>query len=220
MSSLLTSIGKLLNLKFLLITLSILLFLDIYFTFQLKETFWDNYQNHLNLKEIVTIIILYLVTLNIAIPMLAYMLSVLFFLLNLAISFSNIDFIEKILDFIKDTEMQELEEIKERAIKENNSAMMRAYELKLNEYNEIHIIYIFSFFISIETIFFMMNSDNFLNSIIYNVYDYLNLGKTEDTEIIEIFLLYIPIGLLSLFTIRYITSFNLIKIQKWVKSLA
>jgi len=219
MGSLLTSIGKILNLKFLLILLTIILFVDIYFTVQFSESFWDTYQKHIDLKQILLIIVLYLVTINIAVPMIALMFSVILFLLKLGIIFSNNDFLYKVFEFLYDNELQELEKIETRAIQENNSALIKSYELKLDDYKELHIIYLFSFFLSLEILFLLLNYDDFTKTFIYQVYNYLNIDEDKKDSISAIFLIYIPIFMLSLFSIRYITSFSSSKIDKWIKGL-
>lgn len=219
MGSLLTSIGKILNLKFLLILLTIILFVDIYFKVQFSESFWDTYQKHIDLKQILLIIVLYLVTINIAVPMIALMFSVIIFLLKLGIIFSNNDFLYKVFEFLYDDELQELEKLETKAIQENNSALIKSYELKLDAYKELHIIYLFSFFLSLEILFLLLNYDDFTKTFIYQVYNYLNIYEDKKDSISAIFLIYIPIFMLSLFSVRYITSFNSSKIDKWIKGL-
>lgn len=217
MGSLFTSIGKILNIKFLLILLTILLFADIYFTFYLKDILWENYQKYIDLQHIVSIVVLYLITINVAVPMIALLLSFLMFFISLGLHLSGIKFLQKTADFLKDDELQTLEIIQEKAIKENNSALMKSYELRMEDYKELHVIYLFSFFLTLEILFQLINYDDFSNTFIYQIYNYLDISDSKKDEFIDIFLLYIPIGMLSLFSIRYVTSFTVLKIDKWVK---
>ena len=59
--------------------------------------------------------------------------------------FLNIELLNKIMDFIADNSLNSLSILESKAISENNSALMKSYELKLEKYHEIHTIYLFSF---------------------------------------------------------------------------
>ena len=68
MSSIFTSIGKVLTIKFLLIFLSIIFYIDIYFYLKYGVIFVEKYEDYLNLKNILIVTLFYLVTLNVIIP--------------------------------------------------------------------------------------------------------------------------------------------------------
>lgn len=217
MGTLFTSIGRILNIRFLLILLSIVFFLDMYFTFHLHESFWQDYNKYINLKSIITFVILYLVTVNVAVPMFAALLAFFGFLISLGIISINNSFLNSISKFLGNNELEELDAIKNEAIEKNNSSLMKLYEIKLEEYKEMHSIYLFSFFLTLEIIFLLLNTSDISKTLVFEIYDYLHINRTEKESLIDLFLLYIPIGLLGLYSIRYINSFNTLKIDQWTK---
>lgn len=217
MGTLFTSIGRILNIRFLLIFLSIVFFLDIYFTFHLHESFWQDYNKYINLKSIITFTVLYLVTVNIAVPMLAMLLAFFGFFISLGVIWINNNFLNGIAKFLGNRELEDLEHIKDEAIEQNNSSLMKLYEIKLEEYKEMHSIYLFSFFLTLEIIYLLLNTPDISKTFAFEIYDYLHINRTEKESLIDLFLLYIPIGILILYSIRYINSFNTLKIDQWTK---
>ena len=75
MSSIFTSIGKVLTIKFLLIFLSIIFYIDIYFYLTYDVIFVEKYKDYLNIKDILIVTLFYLVTLNVIIPLVAFVFS-------------------------------------------------------------------------------------------------------------------------------------------------
>lgn len=213
MGSFFTAIGKILNIRFLLIFLSIIFYVDLYFILKLKVSFIQNYQDYLNLNEILLIIISYLITLNIIIPLLAFLFSILGVLINFAILYSNIKWLENISNFISNDDLENLLQIEKDAIKNNNSALMKSYELKLEKYNELHSIYLFSFFILIELLQ-LLHYESFSTQLVMKTIELLSF--TGDQEIFSILFLWLPGLLLLLFSFRYISSFKAIKIFNWI----
>lgn len=71
MSSIFTSIGKVLTIKFLLI----IFYMDIYFYLTYGVIFVEKYEDYLNLKNILIVTLFYLVTLNVIIPLVAFVFS-------------------------------------------------------------------------------------------------------------------------------------------------
>ncbi len=215
MGTLFTAIGKILNIKFLLIFLSIIFYIDLYFHLKYQISFIENYQNYLNLKEILLIIISYLITLNIVIPLLAFMLSWIGFIIRLFLSTEKI---EKVMDFISDNSLNNLSMLELKAIKENNSALMKSYELKLEKYHEIHTIYLFSFFILNELIF-LQKYDSFSSQIISKAVELLYFAGDKGEEIFSFVFLGVPFLILVLFSCRYISSFKTRKIYNWIGNI-
>lgn len=195
-----------------MIFLSIIFYIDLYFHLKYQISFIENYQNYLNLKEILLIIISYLITLNIVIPLISFMLSLIGFLIRLIL---NIELLEKIMDFIADNNLNNLSILESKAIRENNSALMKSYELKLEKYYKIHTIYLFSFFILNELIY-LQKYDSFFTQIISKAVELLYFTGDKGEEIFSFIFLGVPCFILILFSCRYISSFKGTKIYNWI----
>lgn len=213
MASLFTSIGKILNIKFLLIFISIIFYIDLYFILKFDKSFLEHYKEYLNVNEVLLIILFYLVTLNVIIPLLAFTLSLPKPIFRLLIYKINISWIEAIVDFISNNDLEKISMIEKKAIEDNNSVLMKSYELKLERYNELHALYLFSFFILIE-LCFLQKYSSFSTHLILTAKELLYFEG--DKEILNIIFLGLPCLILVLFALRYISSFRETKIFNWL----
>lgn len=213
MGSLFTAIGKVLNIRFLLILLSIIFYTDLYFILKLKVSFIEHYQEYLNLNEALLIVISYLLTLNIIVPLLAFLLGILGIIFRLLLNLIGISFLNKFFDLMSNDDLENLSLIEKKAVENNNSALMKSYELKLEKYNELHSIYLFSFFISIELLK-LYTHDCFSTQLITKAIELLTFEK--ENQILNIIFLWIPGILLILFSYKYISSFKGNKIFNWI----
>jgi|GEM_PF-4215109 len=218
MGSIFTAIGKILNIKFLLIFLSVITFIDIYFTLIIHKEFTEHYEEILNFKSLLKLTIIYLISINILIPMLGLIFSIIFW----GISFIGIrhddNIIVKIFSSLYNQELEELFYIRDKAIEENNSAKMKMFELNLEEYKEMHSIYLFSFFNLILFIICLINysSDNAI--LLLDLYNLLiQTDDSKSSEFLNIFFVYIPLFIFGLYSFKYITSFNFYKLEQWIK---
>lgn len=214
MSSIFTSIGKVLTIKFLLIFLSIIFYIDIYFYLKYGVIFVEKYEDYLNLKNILIVTLFYLVTLNVIIPLVAFVFSFVGIILHYCLSLINNHMVDEFITFLGNDNLENLSAMEEKAIEDNNSALMKSYELKLENYKELHTIYLFSFFILIELIY-LVQLDIFSSQLIYKSFDLLYSNGRDDNFFSHIFLI-IPSLLLILFSCRYISSFKSKKILNWI----
>lgn len=216
MGSLLTSIGKILDLKFLLIFLSIVFYIDLYFIMKLKVSFIENYNEILNLNEILLISLSYLITLNVIIPLLAFIFSLIGILFKFLILLSNNSWLEKLSDFISNNDLENLSFIEKEAIENNNSALMKSFELKLEKYKELHSIYLFSFFILVELLQ-LITYESFSTQLVTKAIELLSFSG--DQQFFSVIFLGLPILALILFSLRYISSFKGTKIFNWIDGI-
>lgn len=217
MGSLFTSIGKILNLKFLLIFLSIVFFIDLYFVYILEDSLIDNYKKYIDLKNILSIIIGYLITLNIVIPMFALMLKPFGMIFGFIALEINSDKLNGFLDFLSFDDLEYINEIERKAIKENNLSLMKSYENKIERYNELHSLYLFSFFVWMEFIkLSLLKEDTLSFTLISKVYSILYQNDGDMALLFNFMLIYLPCIILVLFSLRYISSFRNEKIYKWL----
>ena len=214
MSSIFTSIGKVLTIKFLLIFLSIIFYIDIYFYLTYDVIFVEKYKDYLNIKDILIVTLFYLVTLNVIIPLIAFVFSFFGIVIHYSSYIINSDMVDKFITFLGNDNLENLSAMEEKAIKDNNSALMKSYELKLENYKELHTLYLFSFFILIELIY-LVQLDIFSSQLIYKSFDLLYSNGRDDNFFSHIFLI-IPSLLLILFSCRYISSFKSKKILDWI----
>lgn len=216
MSSLFTAIGKVLNIRFLLILLSMIFYIDLYFILKLKVSFIESYKDYFNLNEMLLIIISYLVILNVVIPLLAFLLGILGVIFRLILNFSHITFMDKFFDFMSNDDLENLSLIEKEAIENNNSALMKSYEINLEKYKELHSIYLFSFFVLVE-LSRLYAYDCFSTKLITKAIELLTFEN--GSEIFNIIFLWIPGILLLLFSYKYISSFKGNKIFNWIEGI-
>lgn len=214
--SLFTSIGKVLNIRFLLILLSMIFYTDLYFILKFKVSFIEHYREYFNLNEILLIIISYLVILNIVIPLFAFLLGILGVIFRLILNLSRITFMDKFFDFMSNDDLENLSLIEKKAIENNNSALMKSYEINLEKYKELHSIYLFSFFVLVELskLYFY---DCFSSKLIIKGIELLTFEN--GSEIFNVIFLWIPGILLLFFSYKYVSSFKGNKVFDWIEGI-
>jgi len=218
MGSIFTAIGKILNIKFLLIFLSVITFLDIYFTVILHKELIEHYKEILNFKSILQLTLIYLISINILIPMLGLIFGIIFWIISFIGIRHDDNIIVKIFSALYNQELEELFYIRDKAIEENNSAKMKMFELNLEEYKEMHSIYLFSFFNLILFIICLINYSSDNGIVLLELYNLIiQTDESRSSEFINIFFVYIPLFIFGLYSFKYITSFNIYKFEQWIK---
>jgi hypothetical protein len=105
----------------------------LYFILVLNASLIKDYNIIFTSENILTIILLYLISLNIFIPLLAFCFNFISVLLNFLVVYGGLDLLYKISEFVKNESLFNLERIQRKAISDNNSALMKSYELKIRK---------------------------------------------------------------------------------------
>lgn len=130
-----------------------------------------------------------------------------------------VEWLDKVFNFISNDDLENLQRLENKAIEDNNSALMRSYELKMEKYHELHSIYLFSFFIVIELLK-MQSYNSFSTQLISKAFDLLYFTGDNGEELFSVLFIGAPSILLILFSLRYISSFKGTKIYNWINGVS
>lgn len=206
MGSLFTSLGKVINLKLLLIFFSVLLFLDIYCVLTLSNNLSQSYMILLELETIIRLILIYLILTTIVVPMSSLPLGLFFF----------IAMQRSIPDFFIDNEYYEIEDMKRKAIEEKNTALMSLYLSAKEDYKEKLEVYKYSFFIILLIVFSISNKIDPNSFFIFDLLNSLSFILNDNDKLTTLFFIYIPCLLFIFFSYKYVVCVE-VKFTKWIK---